>query len=203
MTKKVIMLIAAVLMVVGPSLMAEPQGRRDRMKHSRFGTRLAEKNLFPGKMILRFKDELGLTADQAGKIERMGELVKEASIRGKADVKVQEMKLQSYLKKDQVSRKKLESMIRDIAKMKTDMHIDHMNYLLDVKGVLTAEQIGKVEDFKKNMRKRMRKRGMRGKRGQRGKRGNYERGKRSGGPGTGTGAGDVSQDGSDGENQIG
>jgi Spy/CpxP family protein refolding chaperone len=53
----------------------------------------------------------------------------------------------------------MEKMIRDIAKLKTDMQIDNMNYLLDVKNVLKPEQITKIEEFKKQRRKdRMNKR---------------------------------------------
>jgi Spy/CpxP family protein refolding chaperone len=33
--------------------------------------------------------------------------------------------------------------------MKTDMQVDHMNYLLDLKDLLTPEQIAKIESLKK------------------------------------------------------
>jgi Spy/CpxP family protein refolding chaperone len=170
MTKKLILLFAAVLMVASVNLSAQGQGvggKRDTMRHTRFGIRMAENNLFPAHMLLRFKDEIGLDDAQVGKIEKMQEIYRESAIRSQADVKVKNMKLQSYLKSDQINRKKLETMIRDIAKLKTDMQIDRMNYLLDVKNILTKEQIAKIEEFKKTrreqrMKKRLERRGQRG-----------------------------------------
>ena len=130
-------------------------GRRgDMMKHSRFHIRMAESNLFPGKMLLKFKDEIGLTEKQEQKISKMSEMFQEANIRANADLKIQEMKLKSYIKKDNIDRKKMEKMIRDIAKFKTDMQIDRMNYLLDVRNVLTPEQIKKIEALKKEKRQK-------------------------------------------------
>ena len=84
----------------------------------------------------------------------MSEMFQEANIRANADLKIQEMKLKSYIKKDNIDRKKMEKMIRDIAKFKTDMQIDRMNYLLDVRNVLTPEQIKKIEALKKEKRQK-------------------------------------------------
>lgn len=160
MTKKVTILIAAVLMLISMNLMAERGSRgRDMVKHARFGIHMAEKNLFPGSMLLKFKDEIGLTAEQVKKIEKMTELFQEAAIRKQADIKVKGLKVRSYLKEEQVDRKKMEIMIREIANMRTDLQVDHMNYLLDLKDLLTPEQIAKIESLKKErIHKRMKKR---------------------------------------------
>jgi Spy/CpxP family protein refolding chaperone len=160
MTKKVTILIAAVLILISMNLMAERGSRgRDMVKHARFGIHMAEKNLFSGSMLLKFKDEIGLTAEQVSKIEKMTDLFQEAAIRKQADIKVKGLKVRSYLKEEQVDRKKMEIMIREIAKMRTDLQVDHMNYLLDLKDLLTPEQIAKIESIKKESRhKRMEKR---------------------------------------------
>ena len=157
MTKKVTILIAAVLILISMNLMAERGSRgRDMVKHARFGIYMAEKNLFSGSMLLKFKDEIGLTAEQVSKIEKMTDLFQEAAIRKQADIKVKGLKVRSYLKEEQVDRKKMEIMIREIAKMRTDLQVDHMNYLLDLKDLLTPEQIAKIESLKKEKRhKRM------------------------------------------------
>jgi Spy/CpxP family protein refolding chaperone len=157
MTKKVTILIAAVLILISMNLMAERGSRgRDMVKHARFGIHMAEKNLFSGSMLLKFKDEIGLTAEQVSKIEKMTDLFQEAAIRKQADIKVKGLKVRSYLKEEQVDRKKMEIMIREIAKMRTDLQVDHMNYLLDLKDLLTPEQIAKIESIKKESRhKRM------------------------------------------------
>jgi len=160
MTKKVTILITAVLFFVSLNLLAQYGARgRDMVKHARFGIHMAEKNLFSGSMLLKFKDEIGLTEEQVSKIEKMSNLFQEAVIRQQADIKVKGLKLRSYLKEEKVDRKKMETMIREIAKMRTDMQVDHMNYLLDLKELLTPEQIEKIESLKKERRhKRMEKR---------------------------------------------
>ncbi|UCH93019.1 MAG: hypothetical protein JSV88_22385, partial [Candidatus Aminicenantes bacterium] len=150
MTKKVTTLIIAGLILISANLMAEPAGRhRDMMRHTRFGIHMAEKNLFPGHALLRFKDEIGLSGEQVSKIEKMQELFQEAAIRKQADIKIKELKLRTHLKNQQVDRKKMEEMIREVAKMRTDLQIDHMNYLLDLKDLLTPDQIEKIETLKK------------------------------------------------------
>ncbi len=150
MTKKLIILTAVGLLLISMNLNARPAGRdRDMMRHARFGIFMAENNLFPARMLLKFKDDIGLTREQLGKIEKMQELIHEATIRREADIKIKELKLQSYLKNEPVNRKEMEKMIGEIAKMKTDQQIDHMNYLLDLREVLTPEQVGKIETLKK------------------------------------------------------
>ena len=124
------------------------------MRHTGFGIMMAEKNLLPARMLLRFKDEIALTAEQVSKIEKMNEAFQEAFIRRQADVKVQELKLNSLLKEEKVNRGKMEKLIRGIAKMKTDAQIDRINHLLDVKAVLTADQIKKIDEFKRTRMKR-------------------------------------------------
>jgi Spy/CpxP family protein refolding chaperone len=158
MTKKLVTIIAAGLILMAANLnlnaeAASPPGR-DMMKHARFGIRMAEKNLLPAHMLLRFKDEIGLTQDQVNKIETMQEQFMEYAIKQKANLKIKEMKFHSYLKKDKIDREKMEKMIREITGMKTDMQISHMNYLLDLKELLTPEQLQKIETFRKERRLR-------------------------------------------------
>jgi Spy/CpxP family protein refolding chaperone len=163
MSKKLIILSTAVLMLAAfhMTLSAGPgQMRRPRMmRHAGFGILMAEKNLFPAFILLEHKEDIGLNQDQVAKIEKMQELHKETFIRKQADIKVKELKFKTFMKQDQVNRGKMETMIREIAKMKTDVQIAHINYLLDLKNLLTPEQIQKLEDFKRErMRQRMDKR---------------------------------------------
>jgi len=103
-------------------------------------------------MLLRFKDEIGLTENQVDKIEKLQEQFTEYGIKQKANLKIKEMKFHSYLKKDKVDRKNMETIIREITTMKTDMQIAHMNYLLDLKELLTPEQLEKIETLRKEKR---------------------------------------------------
>lgn len=163
MSKKIIVLAIAALMVssIVFTLEAAPKDRR-MMRHAGYRIMMAEKNLLPARMLLKFKDDIGLTEDQVGKIEKMQEARKEAKIKKQADIKVQELKFNSYLKGDKVDRGKMEKMIRTIAKMRTDSQIETINYLLDLKEILTPEQVKKIDELKKDrMHKRMKSRGSR------------------------------------------
>ena len=48
-----------------------------------------------------------------------------------------------------MDRKEVEKHIRQISKIKTDMIVDYMNYLLDVKEILTPAQREKIKQLKK------------------------------------------------------
>jgi len=159
MTKKLIMIFVLGLLLTAGNLFSAPnpqgKGKHSMMKQGRFGIHMAEKNLFHARMLLKMKDHIGLTEDQAKKIESMQERYMEATIKLKADLKIKQMKFKSYLKEDKINRKKMEKIIREIAEMKTDMQVDHMNYLLDLKSLLTTEQIQKIEELKKQRRHKM------------------------------------------------
>ena len=158
MSKKVIILIIAGFVLTSSYFMLESAPmERKMMRHARFGIMMAEKNLFPANLLLRVKDEIGLTQEQTNKIEKMEGIYQESAIRKQADIKIQELKFHSYLRGDQIDRSKMEKMIRTIAKMRTDSIIDHINFLLDLRDTLTPEQIAKIEDIKKQrMHKMMR-----------------------------------------------
>jgi Spy/CpxP family protein refolding chaperone len=156
MTKMRSILIVAVLVLLSLDLMAGPAGRgRDMMKHTRYGIHMAENNLFPGYILLKYKDEIGLTEDQVSKIDKIRDLFQETKIKKHADIKIKELKLRSYLEEKQLDRKQMEKKIWEIAKMKTEMQIDQMNYLLDLKDLLSPKQLEKIESLKKERRERM------------------------------------------------
>ena len=79
-----------------------------------------------------------------------------------------EVKFDAYLKIEKINRKKVEKMIRDIASFKTDMFVDRINFLLDLRSLLTPEQIKKLEElkgqFRRGVERRMREKRSRGRR---------------------------------------
>lgn len=151
MSKKIIFLTITML-IVSVFTYAQGHGPMDRkmLKHAGFRIMMAEKNLLPANVLLKFKDEIGLTPDQVNKISKMQDGFKEATIKKQADIKILELKLESYMKEEKIDRAKMEKMIRDIGKMRTDFQIEHINYLLDLKNILTPEQVKKIDEFKKN-----------------------------------------------------
>lgn len=163
MSKKIIILSIAGLMLVTVYFTLGAQMMPQRMmEHARFGIMLVDKNLFPAPMLLKHKDDIGLTAEQVDKIEKMQAQQQEMFIKKQAEISVKELKLGTFLKEDKIDRGKLESMITEIGKMRTDLQVQHINHLLDLKDILTAEQLKKIDALKEDrMKERMGKRMMR------------------------------------------
>jgi Spy/CpxP family protein refolding chaperone len=163
MTKKIIILLITGLMLAMAYFTMDAQMMPQRMmEHARFGIMLVDKNLFPAPVLLKHKDDIGLTAEQVGKIEKMQVQQQETFIKKQAEINVKELKLGTFLKEDKIDRGKLEGMIQEIGKMRTDLQVQHINHLLDLRDLLTADQLKKLENFKEDrMRERMGKRMMR------------------------------------------
>ena len=164
MNKKIVFLLIMVLLL---GTVAQAQaGKRLRpntLNSMRFGLYMAENNLFEARFILHLKSEIGLAAPQEQKIEDMMLAYEENAIRRGSDIKVLELKFASLLKGNRIDRREMEKLAREIGKMRTDLQVGHLNYLLDVRDTLSAEQVQKLEKMKEkfrgDMRKKMGKRG--------------------------------------------
>jgi Spy/CpxP family protein refolding chaperone len=168
MNKKTVFLLVMLLLLGSMSRAQESQRPRPNMNmlnSMRFGLYMAENNLFEARMILHLKAEIGLTAPQEKKIEDMMLAYEENAIRRGSDIKVLELKFASLLKGNRIDRSEMEKMAREIGRMKTDLQVGHLNYLLDVRDTLSAEQVQKLEKMKEKfrgeMRERMEKKGAR------------------------------------------
>jgi len=147
--KSLILIISAMIILTGTTF-----GAGYISKHMRHGFGMVDNNMIRGQMLLRLKDELKLTDDQVKKIEKMNFNFQESVIRRMADTKVMEIKLANYLQGDKIDKKKVEKMIKDIAMMKADMQIDRIYHFLDIKSVLTPEQIKKAGELKRTYKRR-------------------------------------------------
>ncbi|MBN2399645.1 MAG: Spy/CpxP family protein refolding chaperone [Candidatus Aminicenantes bacterium] len=155
---KIILLFLILAIVPGLTIQAQ-EGKKswpNMISSLRFGLYMAENNLFEARLIMRLKGEIGLTAEQEGKIGNMMLSHDEAAIRRASDIKVLELKFASLLKNNRIDRREMEKMAREMGKLKTDLQVDHINYLLDVRDILTAEQIQKLEKLKKQFSERVR-----------------------------------------------
>lgn len=153
MAKKIVIL-GMIILLMGFSTVELLARKGAPYRPMRYGIRLAEKNLFAVELLLRHKDEIGLTASQVDRIENMRLDHHEIAIKRRSDIKVFELKLGSLLKKETVDRSAVQKMIRKIGEMKTDQFIERINFMLDVRNVLNPDQIAKIESMKKAMRLR-------------------------------------------------
>lgn len=157
MNKKYISLLILFLML-SLAIPAQPNKKPwpHMLNNLRFGLYMAENNLFEARFILRLKNEIGLTAAQEQKIENMMLANEEVVIRRASDIKVLELKFAALLKSNRIDRREMEKMARAMGTLKTDLQVDHINYLLDVRDTLTPEQVLKIEKLKKEIPERIR-----------------------------------------------
>jgi len=160
MNKKVVTLITVILALVMISSTIEARQPRnpEMLKNLRFGLHMAQNNLFEARHLLYMKDEIGLTADQQKKIEEMMLAYEETAIRRQADLKILETRFAAMLNDEKIDRKQMEKMVRDISNLKANHQIDHLNYLLNIRDILTPDQLKKLEELRKNMRHGIRER---------------------------------------------
>ena len=142
--------ICLVVFLFNLNLKANIEGR-DIIKKTKPGIFLAEKNLFDARFILRFKEDINLSKEQEKKVENLLLAFEENSIKKRAEVKIRELRFASYLKSEKINRKKMERQLKAISKMKTDFLIDYINYLLDLKQIMTPVQIEKLKEIKKEI----------------------------------------------------
>jgi Spy/CpxP family protein refolding chaperone len=127
----------------------------DKLKLLRY---FAGQDLFDGRIILRFSEKINLTDKQLAQTESLFLAFEEVSIAKNAEIKIMELRLTSQLKAKKTDRKAVEKLLRDIGKNKTDLFIAYLNYLFDLRDVLTPEQIETLREMKSQFKDHMRRR---------------------------------------------
>jgi hypothetical protein len=102
---------------------------------------LSGMNLFSGRTILRTKNEIELSQQQQEKIEDLMLSFEEYSISQGAAIKIKELRLARYLKSASLNRRQLEGYVREISTMKIDFSVVYLNYLLDLRAILSQDQL--------------------------------------------------------------
>jgi hypothetical protein len=157
MAKRIAMVFTVVTVILSiQTLDARPQRGQRFLQHLRFGVQMAENNLYHAEMLLRMQDRISLSAEQVESIQKMQLAHQEFMIKARSDIQVNELNFNNYMKTEEVKRSKVEKMIRNISAMKTDLHVAHINYLLDLRDLLTKEQLQKVEEVRMEFRRQLR-----------------------------------------------
>jgi Spy/CpxP family protein refolding chaperone len=152
-TRMLTIFICLALLCIGPFglLNAQQKDRpqkKEAFKRKRHFFFLTDNNLFDGRRLLKMKDKIGLTGKQEERIENLMLKHEAFSIRNSGEIKIKELQLAAYLKKGKTDRKEMEMYIREISKIKTNFIVHYMNYLLDVRDVLTPQQLETLKQIK-------------------------------------------------------
>jgi Spy/CpxP family protein refolding chaperone len=148
-----IIFMCLVVMCVGAFVLLNARQEDKPLEDEAFNRRrhlffLTDNNLFDGRMLLRIKDKIGLTGKQEEKIENFMLEHEAFSIRNSGEIKIKELQFAAYLEAGKTDRKEVEMYIREISKIKTNLIVHYMNYLLDVREVLTPQQLETLKQMK-------------------------------------------------------
>ena len=152
-TRIMIIFMCLVVMCVGAFVLLNARQEDKPLEDEAFNRRrhlffLTDNNLFDGRMLLRIKDKIGLTGKQEEKIENFMLEHEAFSIRNSGEIKIKELQFAAYLEAGKTDRKEVEMYIREISKIKTNLIVHYMNYLLDVRDVLTPQQLETLKQMK-------------------------------------------------------
>ena len=92
----------------------------------------------------RFKSELGLTDEQAGRLRQLVLENEKSSVKTRAEVKVRQIELHEMLRADNPNRDAVLKKAQEISDLRGQMMKQHIESLLTAKTILTPEQQKKM-----------------------------------------------------------
>ncbi len=159
--KKLTVLVVTLMLAWGMGFSQENRARGDKgrgpemMRHMNHGLQMVEMNLYPPRMILRVADKIGLSETQVAQIRKMDRNHQEWMVKSTAESRIRGIKLKALFDSEKVDRKALEKAVRSVSDSWTEIRLARINHLLDVRDLLTPEQIKKIDEGKHDVRKRM------------------------------------------------
>lgn len=112
-----------------------------------------------GHPIWRHIRDLGLDEKQKGEIQELRSRVMKEMIRKRADEQIAGMELNDLLEKDPVDMKAVETKLKRIETIRTEMHLSRIRAVEEVKAKLTPDQRKKLQEMHKT-RPRIRERSL-------------------------------------------
>lgn len=96
-------------------------------------------------IMLRNRDELGLTPEQVRALESLRSDFQREAIRKGADLRVAEMDLEALLQADPVEMGKVEAKVREIERFRADLRLARLGVIERGKAQLTSDQRAKLK----------------------------------------------------------
>ncbi|MDI6795041.1 MAG: periplasmic heavy metal sensor [bacterium] len=110
----------------------------------------------PQKMIMMLKEKLDLNPGQVRKIKELAVAQKKEMIRLRASVQVARIEIAEILMEPETTEKRLEAQLDKLSSLTAEKQKSHIQFILDVKKLLTGEQLKKLPEtmpfgFMRNM----------------------------------------------------
>jgi Spy/CpxP family protein refolding chaperone len=96
-------------------------------------------------MMLKWKEQLGLTADQERALRELRAGFEKDAIRGTSEIEVAELELKGLLEREPVELAAVEAQARKAALLRADLRVSRIKTIEAGKAVLTPEQRSKLE----------------------------------------------------------
>jgi Spy/CpxP family protein refolding chaperone len=90
--------------------------------------------------MLRHREKLGLSAEQTRRLEQLRNEFQREAIRSEADLRIAEMDLAALLEAAPVDMGKVETKVREIERLRSDLRISRIRAIEKGKDLLSAEQ---------------------------------------------------------------
>lgn len=101
-----------------------------------------------------FRDKLGITADQAAKIQQQSSDFRKAQIRSRADLEVKRLELQDLMSGDTPDRAAINKKLEDISAARLTSEKTSVDFRLTARNWLTPEQRQKLEQMRQQFSQR-------------------------------------------------
>lgn len=98
-------------------------------------------------LMLRFRDELGLSPEQVQALERLRADFQRQAIRGGADLRIAELELANLLNSDQADLAQVEARVREIERLRAELRLARIRTIEQGKAQLTPEQRAKLKSL--------------------------------------------------------
>lgn len=103
-------------------------------------------SMMPWKM-MKIAKKVGLSEDQMMKMRDVMMNMKRQKIKLRSEAELAKLDLKSMMMQDQVDMAAVEQKVKDISKIKADMHFAWINAIMEMKSSLTDEQRKKIKSM--------------------------------------------------------
>ena len=145
MTKKLLAILVALIMVVGLAGQAAYAGGHYKDKSS-YGSKdddkldLGEKFCKKVKMVMKYRKELDLTKDQEEKIKKLKFDTKKAQIKRCAEIDVKKVEIHAEMWMDKMNTAKINELIEEKYDLKKEKAKAYVAAIAQLKSILTEKQ---------------------------------------------------------------
>ena len=153
MKNKLFTVLLVMLLTLSMTALAQSDYRGMGMHRAGRGL-FAGQNFLPVRLLLKAKDELGLSGEQVKKINVLVETHEQWAIKFEAEMKIKALKLRSIA--DEMDIQEAEKLIRDQADMHATMQIARLRLQKELQALLTPDQSAKATKLKDAFRARAR-----------------------------------------------